>query len=122
MTHENKTERISPMQNDGDNKDSFRFAHPFPHPLSCLPRELKRFDGLFLFFPLDSLRVYIHIYIPHDRHQAESDRYFNKRLGNVCNMMISRTRLHVQLRKQHPTYRCKYVLSTLLLPKSLERG
>ena len=61
MTHENKTERISPMQNDGDHKDSFRFAHPFPHPLSCLPRELKRFDGLFLFFPLDSLRVYIYI-------------------------------------------------------------
>ncbi len=50
MTHENKTERISPMQNDGDHKDSFRFAHPFPHPLSCLPRELKRFDGLFSFF------------------------------------------------------------------------
>ncbi len=28
MTHENKMERISPMQNDGDNKDSFRFRTP----------------------------------------------------------------------------------------------
>ncbi len=46
MTHENKTERISPMQNDGDHKDSFRFPHlllsTFPHPLSRLPRELNR--------------------------------------------------------------------------------
>jgi hypothetical protein len=27
--HDNKTERISPMQNDGDNKDNFRFRTPF---------------------------------------------------------------------------------------------
>jgi len=58
----------------------------------------------FSFFSLDGLHSeYIYLMTP-------------SRVGylNKSNMMISRTRSYVQPRKQHPTYWCKYVLSTLL--------